>query len=167
METLTVPIRDLQPHPRNPRRHPAEQVLILRNSLRIHGQQKPVVVTPDFTILAGHGLVEAAEAEAWETVECKVYDGPYPEAFLVIDNRSTELALDDTALLVSLLEDLHGGEGLEATGYDDGDLAFLLAKLQAGSPDGVTFPEFDENLPDSDAKPKTATCPECGHVFTL
>ena len=81
-------IAALTPHPRNYRRHPEHQLAILRESLRVHGQQKPVVITPDGTILAGHGLVEAARAEGWTEIACHVYDGPYPEAFLAIDNRA-------------------------------------------------------------------------------
>jgi hypothetical protein len=40
-------IGDLRPHPRNYRRHPEHQLAILRESLRVHGQQKAVVITPD------------------------------------------------------------------------------------------------------------------------
>ncbi len=69
-------ISALRPHPRNYRRHPEHQLAILRESLRVHGQQKPVVITPVGTILAGHCLVEAARLEGWESIACHMYDGP-------------------------------------------------------------------------------------------
>jgi len=124
-------IADLRPHPRNYRRHPEHQLDILRESLRVHGQQKPVVITPDGTILAGHGLVEAARAEGWSDIACHIYDGPYPEAFLVIDNRASDLAEDDEEALAELLRDLDAQEQLHATGWGEDDLAELLLRLDA------------------------------------
>ncbi|MBE9565933.1 MAG: DNA modification methylase [Proteobacteria bacterium] len=124
-------ISDLRPHPRNYRRHPEHQLAILRESLRIHGQQKPVVITPDGTILAGHGLVEAAKAEAWSEIACHVYDGPYPEAFLAIDNRASDLAEDDEAALAALLRDLDSQDQLRAAGWEQDDLSELLLRLDA------------------------------------
>ena len=124
-------ISALRPHPRNYRRHPERQLALLQESLRVHGQQKPVVITPDGTILAGHGLVEAAKAEGWQEIGCHVYDGPYPEAFLAIDNRASDLAEDDEAALAALLRDLDAVGNLSAAGYEDDELNELLARLDA------------------------------------
>jgi site-specific DNA-methyltransferase (adenine-specific) len=124
-------IADLRPHPRNYRRHPERQLALLRESLRIHGQQKPVVITPDGTVLAGHGLVEAARLEGWIEIACHVYDGPYPEAFLAIDNRASDLAEDDETALAELLRDLEAQEQLHATGWGEDDLSELLLRLDA------------------------------------
>ena len=124
-------IADLRPHPRNYRRHPERQLALLRESLRIHGQQKPVVITPDGTILAGHGLVEAARLEGWIEIACHVYDGPYPEAFLAIDNRASDLAEDDETALAELLRGLEAQEQLHATGWGEDDLSELLLRLDA------------------------------------
>ncbi len=129
-------IADLRPHPRNYRRHPERQLALLRESLRIHGQQKPVVITPDGTILAGHGLVEAAKLEGWTEIACHVYDGPYPEAFLAIDNRASDLAEDDETALAELLRDMDAQEQLHATGWGEDDLAELLLRLDAEEKQG-------------------------------
>jgi hypothetical protein len=163
----TRQLTSLSPHPRNPRRHPPEQIEKLRLSLRTHGAQKPVVVTSEGTILAGHGLVEAMLAEGWKEAAVHIYDGPYPEAFLVIDNRSADLAIDDHQALADLLQSLQEPEQLSATGFSDDDLRSLLVELARNDPANVEFPEYDENLPDSDAKEKKVTCPECGHEFTI
>jgi len=136
---LTVqmwPIARLRPHPLNYRRHGEHQLLVLRESLRVHGQQKPVVITPDGTILAGHGLVEAAKLEGWTEIACHVYNGPYPEAFLAMDNRASDLAEDDEAALAQLLRDLDAQEQLHATGWGEDDLAELLLRLDAAEKRG-------------------------------
>jgi DNA modification methylase len=109
---------------------------VLRESLRIHGQQKPVVITPDGTILAGHGLVEAARLEGWQEIACHVYDGPYPEAFLAIDNRTSDLAEDDETALAELLRDLDAQEQLHATGWGEDDLEELLLRLDSQEKQG-------------------------------
>ncbi len=130
---LTTEVRavsTLQPHPRNYRRHPEHQLALLRESLRVHGQQKPVVVTPDGTILAGHGLVEAARAEGWTELAVHVYDGPYPEAYLSLDNRASDLAEDDEAALAELLKDLDAQDQLTAAGWEPEDLRELLLRLE-------------------------------------
>ena len=130
------PIASLQRHPGNYRRHPEHQLAILRESLRVHGQQKPVVITPDGTILAGHGLVEAARAEGWTEIACHVYDGPYPEAFLAIDNRASDLAEDDEAALAQLLRDLEAQDQLNAAGWGEDDLSELLLRLDSQEKQG-------------------------------
>jgi DNA modification methylase len=147
--TLTAEPRELaalRPHPRNYRRHPERQLALLRESLRVHGQQKPVVITPDGTILAGHGLVEAAGAEGWTQIGVHVYDGPYPEAFLAIDNRSSDLAEDDETALAELLRDLDAAGSLTAAGYGEDDLSELLARLDAEDKRGR-----DERFSEQDA----------------
>ncbi len=109
----TRPLADLHPHPMNYRRHGPEQLEVLCRSLREHGQQKPVVIAADGTILAGHGLVEAAQAEGWSELAVHVYDGPHPEAFLAMDNRASDLAEDDEDALAALLRRLEADGELE------------------------------------------------------
>jgi DNA modification methylase len=129
-------IDGLRPHPLNYRRHPESQFEVLRQSLRDHGLQKPVVVTPDGTILAGHGLVEAAKAEGWTEIAVHVYDGPHPDAFVVADNFSASLAVDDEQALAELLTRLEADGELSASGYQEDDLAELLARLEAEEKSG-------------------------------
>lgn len=134
MQIEQRPTTDLKPHPANYRRHPEAQLAVLRDSIRVHGLQKPVVIQSDGTILAGHGLVEAAKLEGLEQVPVHVYDGPYPDAFLAMDNRSALLAEDDEKALSDLLTELQGRGTLEASGYGDGDLEGLLGALSQPGP---------------------------------
>ena len=55
----------LKPHPDNYHAHPDDQVEELAASLRQHGFYRTVVVARDLTILAGHGIVEAAMISSW------------------------------------------------------------------------------------------------------
>src|SRR3990172_9879958 len=98
------PIARLQANPRNYRSHPPEQIQVLVASLLRHGQQKPIVVTPDGVILAGHGVLEAAKAAGWQEVAVKVYTGSNPEAYLVDDNETERLAGDDEQILARVFQ---------------------------------------------------------------
>jgi DNA modification methylase len=124
------PVARLTAHPANYRRHPPEQIEVLRRSIRAHGLQKPIVIKADGTILAGHGLVEAARLEGYTQVPVHVYTGKHPDAFLVADNYSAQLAVDDEPALAALLKRLAAGDELVASGYTEDGLSGLIAKLE-------------------------------------
>ena len=123
------PVASLTAHPANYRRHPPEQIEVLRRSIRAHGLQKPVVIMVDGTILAGHGLVEAARLEGYSQVPVHVYTGRHPDAFLIADNFSAQLALDDEPALAALLQRLAADDELAASGYTQDDLGSLITRL--------------------------------------
>jgi len=72
-------------------------------------------------------------------------------AYLVADNRLTEIGGWDDAKLIDMLQALKDGPGLTGTGYDDDDLQKLLD--DAGS----------ELLRDSGGR--EVRCPRCGETF--
>jgi ParB-like chromosome segregation protein Spo0J len=55
-----VPLASLKPHPRNYRIHPDDQLEHIIKSIQEHGFYRNVVAARDGTILAGHGVVQAA-----------------------------------------------------------------------------------------------------------
>jgi len=102
-----VPIDSVRPHPKNTRRHPPEQLELLKNSLREFGQYRPIVVHAgtDY-ILAGNGVYEAARQLGWETirivrVEC---DETHALAILMADNRLAELSWWDYESMATIPE---------------------------------------------------------------
>jgi hypothetical protein len=133
MQIEQVPIDSLTPHARNFRQHPPAQLSHLQASLREYGWARNVVVSRDNVILAGHGIVEAARKEGHATVP--VYrlnlkgDDPKAEKFLVLENTVSRLAEDDDTQLAALLADVQRTEGLDGTGYTDGDLDALIAEM--------------------------------------
>jgi hypothetical protein len=102
-----VPIDSVRPHPKNTRRHPQEQIELIKNSLREFGQYRPIVVHAgtDY-ILAGNGVYEAARQLGWETirivrVEC---DETHALAILMADNRLAELSWWDYESMAAIPE---------------------------------------------------------------
>lgn len=145
-----VPIHELEPFPNNPRLGNTGAVA---KSLARFGQLKPIVVDGR-RIVAGHTLVRAAESEGWTHVsasENRFASEEEQRAFLLADNRSSDLGAYDDRLLRDQLRALAETEG---TGYSEGDLAVLEARLRAQDPP-EGFPELD---PDMDTAYR---CPAC------
>lgn len=139
-----VPISALVPHPQNYRRHPQEQLDHLALSLQTNGFYRPVVTAHDLTILAGHGIVQAARLVGIDPVPVHRtryrLDDPEALKILVGDNESPRLARNDDAALAELLVQIRDESeaGLEGTGWDEEALAVLSEAIRSGSPGSGT-----------------------------
>lgn len=157
-EQVVVPVASLRPHERNYRRHPPEQLEHLVRSLEEHGVYRNVVVAEDGTILAGHGVVEAAIAAGMEEIPVirLAIDPASPQALKIVagDNELGRLGeIDDRALTEILREirEANADDGLLGTGFSDEALANLLyvtrpateiASFSAAA-EWVGMPEFE------------------------
>lgn len=141
-----VPIADLKPHPRNYRQHPDDQLAQIEQSLREHGFYRNVVVANDLTILAGHGIVQAAKRLGFTAVPVvKLPVEPFsPKALKVLvgDNELGHLGVRDDRELSELLKEIQGLDldGLLGTGYDE----MMLANLAFVSRPEQEIGSFDE-----------------------
>lgn len=126
MQTKTVDVDSLNNDPRNARAHPVGQLEQLQASLRRFGQVKPIVITPDGQVVAGHGVLAAARAEGWLTVEAVVTGlvGAERTAFAVADNRLAELSSWDYQALATLGPELTELDGL---GFTAAELSNIMA----------------------------------------
>lgn len=126
-----IPLADLQPHPHNYNRHPAKQIKRIATSLRKFGQVRSIVVWRN-TILAGHGVVEAARSMRWNEIAADVLPDEYPEhlalAYVAADNELGRMGDPDQAALAAIIEQSKSidNELLEAIGYDESELAKLI-----------------------------------------
>ena len=152
-----VEIDELRPHPRNYQRHPDDQLDEIARSISEHGYFRNIVVARDHTILAGHGVVEAARRLGHRTVPVLLLDveadSPQALKVLVADNEISRLAeIDDRALTEMLREIMHEAEtALDGTGFTPEQLAALtmvtrsadeLADFDAAA-EWVGMPEFE------------------------
>lgn len=130
-EQLQLSVADLVPHPRNYKAHPDDQIAHIMESIRTHGVYRNVVVARDGrTILAGHGVREAALRLKRETVLGVRVDldpgEPLALKLLAGDNEMARLGMTDDRGLTELLRDVKDSAGLLGTGFDDMMLANLL-----------------------------------------
>lgn len=152
----TRALADLTPHPSNPRLHPHAQVEKLRDSLDRFGFIKgSIVVAPDGTIITGHGVYEALQAEGYQEADVVVadLDAGLLAAFLVADNKLGEESRWDMPLLNALFADLEDmGVEMEATGFD----------MEEINPDFEPVGQDEQSRLD---ETQPIICPECGHEF--
>lgn len=134
----TLPIAALKPHPRNPRQHPDEQISDLEASLERWSQVQSVVVHDQgdrtYHIIAGHGLIEAAQREGFAEIDARVMGADWPEeeavGYLAADNKLREKGEDDLERLTELLqEQANAGYHLESLGSSQEELDALLEEL--------------------------------------
>jgi DNA modification methylase len=126
LRRLLVPVTELTPHPRNPRRG---DVAVIQSSLERFGQQRPILALPDGTVVAGNHTLAAVLAAGWSHIAVIRSDlsDQEIEAYLVADNRTSDLGTYDDAQLADLLASL---DDVSATGYAEDDLRSLLAELE-------------------------------------
>ncbi len=125
---------ELLAHPQNYRAHPAEQIEEIAKSLRALGQYRNVVARPDGTLLAGHGVVEAARKVGMKSIAVHIFEGTAEQEHLlmVADNELSRKAVDDEHALHGLLKQLQQEWGdLGGTGWDDDEHEQRLAELAA------------------------------------
>lgn len=158
--TYAAPIADLRPHPRNYQTHPEDQLAQLMKSIEQLGFYRNVVVARDNTILAGHGVVQAATKLGKQTVPVIKLDldpnEPRALKVLVSDNEISNLAMTDDRALTELLKEILDTDALLGTGYDEQQLAALVfqtrteaeiptmdAAAEWAGATGVSATEFD------------------------
>lgn len=129
-KTESVSIADLKPHPRNYRKHSEDQLKHIVESIRQHGLYRNVVITTDNTILAGHGVIEAAKKMKWKQISVIRLNvkpnEPRALKLLAGDNEISNLAENDDRALTELLKELQTSDSLLGTGFDEQQLAALL-----------------------------------------
>lgn len=150
--------------PANARKHDERNIKAIMDSLRMHGQRKPVVLYSDM-IVAGNGTVAAAKRLGW--TEVWVNNDPFEsleaaKAYALQDNRSAELAAWDDVVLGDTLQELkESGFDLDEIGFNDAELNAIINKetdiikeINGAKEYGEeAFQEFEHK------------CPKCGFEF--
>lgn len=125
-ELTQVPVAKLIPYVNNARTHSAEQIKKLRGSLREFGFVNPILIDRNFNVLAGHGRLEAAQAEGYTEVPCVYVDHlteAQKKAYILADNRmAMDAGWDEDMLRVELESLQEMAYDLSLTGFDAGEL---------------------------------------------
>lgn len=131
IETQTIDIDTVHPHPRNVRQG---DIGAISQSLQAHGQFKAITYQKSTgRILAGNHTWKAAKALGWKQIAASavVCDDEQALKILLVDNRSSDLATYDDKELMELLKELSQNDPLlEGTLFDGDDLDDLVFKLE-------------------------------------
>ena len=113
MDTIEIPLEDLEPDPCTVRKHSKRYSEAIVNSLAEFGQVKPIIVLKrrgksPHVVVAGNGTLEAANKMGWASLRAVVFNGTKAQAraYAIADNRTAELAAWDSEELLAQLEDL-------------------------------------------------------------
>jgi ParB-like chromosome segregation protein Spo0J len=157
-------IDQLTPDPANPRRHSCKQIRQIANRIRAFGLNVPILIDREGKVIAGHGRLLACRLLGITEVPTLCLDHLTPaqvRAFMIADNRLTEIATWDDRLLAQQFKDLSllGLDfSLELTGFEMGEIDLRIASL-ADVPDQADDP--------ADALPEFSTQPPVSKIGDL
>lgn len=149
-----VSVDQLRPNPKNPNKHPKDQIEKLGKIIRGNGWRNPITVsTRSGLIVKGHGRLLTAQLEELKEVpvEYQNYESEEAElADLTADNRIAELAEMDSKMLADIFADIDTGAiDFELSGYSEEeykDIATALSEAvhnEVNDPDAVIEPPAD------------------------
>lgn len=102
-----VEINKLIPYVNNAKQHNENQITKIAASIREFGFLSPCVIDSNYNVIAGHGRIMAAKKLGLETVPVVFAEGltdAQRKAYILADNRLSELADWDMELVTSELE---------------------------------------------------------------
>jgi DNA modification methylase len=139
-EFKIIPIKDLKPWGKNPRKHDIEKLV---KSIETFGFRAPLVVNRcdnQYFVEAGHGRLMAARAVGLQSLPCVIVEDneQTAAAYAIADNRLQEFSCWDEEKLANLLKEFDG-ELTETIGFTAGELDKLLSDLSRGTPGEETF----------------------------
>ena len=125
MDIINLPISDIIPYQKNPRRND-KAVKPVMESIKQFGFKVPLVIDKDNVVVCGHTRLRAAKRLKLKEVPCIRADDLTDEqikAFRLADNKTAEFATWDLELL--------NGELLEIKDIDMGDFGFDMPEPEA------------------------------------
>ena len=139
----------LVPYARNSRTHSDEQVAQISASIKEFGFTNPVLIDDEGVIIAGHGRTMAAQRLDMKEVPCLrlgYLTDAQKKAYVIADNKLALNAGWDDEMLAIELKELNAEDfDLSLTGFDDNELAALLAEaVEEGLTDEDSVPDAPE-----------------------
>ena len=152
MDVVDLPLEQIIPYARNPRRN-EQAIATVAASIQEFGWRQPIVVDEAMVVLAGHTRLEAARKLGFKTAPVHIAKGltaNQARAFRIMDNRSSENAEWDKDLLNLELADLLEADfDLGLTGFTDDELNALMSSLE----DGTGPQEGEDDVPETPEDP--------------
>jgi hypothetical protein len=132
-------VETLKLDPGNPRVHSKKQIRQIANSIRVFGFNVPILIDRHNNVIAGHGRLLACRELGIAEVPTLRLDHLTPaqvDAFMIADNRLTEIGSWDDRLLAQQLKDLSLLDlefSIEITGFEMAEIDLRIASLDGGS----------------------------------
>ena len=177
-----VPIEKLKPlsDDVNVASHPQSEIDMLKKSIEIYGQYRPVIVDKDYNVYAGNALTEALKQMGAKEVSVVMYSDLTDEelkTLMTVDNWTSEMSILKKNKISDLVRDLD----LTGQGWDFGtvfmDDAELSKILNSGGSDFIPLEKEHASMTEKlgghqdDDGEKLAEgyvkCPNCGMTIKV
>ena len=150
------PVERLVPYERNARTHSETQVAQIAASIVEFGFNAPILVDSSSGIIAGHGRLMAARKLGLPEVPVIVLDHlseTQKRAYIIADNKLTELGGWDAEALSLELKDLQGAEfDLDLLGFSDREIEALIGETAS---EQEARDAGEDAVPEAPAEPVT------------
>ena len=157
MKIEKVKIGDIKPYANNAKLHPKEQIEQIKKSILEFGNNDPIAIDSDNTIIEGHGRYEALKELGYDEVEVIKLSHLTEEqkkAYILVHNK---LTMNTGFDLDILNEELEAIENIDMKEFDFKDL------------EDIDIDNFFEDMEEKEKEKekKTITCPTCGEIIEL
>ena len=148
MELIKKKVSELIPYINNSRTHSEEQITQLISSIKEFGFTNPILLSPDNSIIAGHGRLQAVKRLGYEEVPCIIISGltkTQIKALIIADNQLALNAGWDLEKLSVEVEGLQDEDfNIDILGFNNDFIKDLLKKVE-GLTDQDAVPEAKLN----------------------
>lgn len=164
---VLLSIDEVLDDPSNENLHPESQIVLLRASIRLYGQQEPILIDRNNMCIAGHGIKQAMKLEGKTDIECKYSNlkGAHRAGYRIAANQLARLSHFDPELLrdnvLAISQQMKVKFDPAFLGFEPGELKQILGENSVDL-EGLEFPEYDETAAD---KVHLIECPKCHHQF--
>lgn len=132
-----ISVSDINPHPRNPRKHSQAQIRALARSIEAFGFNAPILIDKFHKTIAGHARLDAAKLTGLKQVPTICLDNlteTQIRAYMLADNQLAQLSTwDDESLAIHLkeLSEITLDFDLEVIGFETAEIDLRIQSLEA------------------------------------
>jgi len=153
MNVEFLPVTALRPYAGNARTHSARQIRKIAKSIKAFGFNNPILTDDEYTVIAGHGRLEAAKQLKMATVPVVKLSHLSKEqvrAYVLADNKlALEAGWDKEVLSIELQGLVALDFEVELTGFETAEIDIVLGEAEeaAGAAPGA------DALPEPSSRP--------------
>jgi site-specific DNA-methyltransferase (adenine-specific) len=176
MKIQTLPLDDIKPYWRNPRKNEGA-VEAVKQSITDYGFNQPIILDVKKVIIAGHTRYKALMELGWKEAPCVVIDLPPAKAkeYRIADNKTSELSEWDMDALIPELREIDKVASMQVF-FPDLDLKGLLedtatvasvTTAQVEKAEASLNGQFEEKSATVQGQYVEILCPHCAEAFFL
>ena len=176
MKIQTLPLDDIKPYWRNPRKNEGA-VEAVKQSITDYGFNQPIILDVKKVIIAGHTRYKALMELGWKEAPCVVIDLPPAKAkeYRIADNKTSELSEWDMDALIPELREIDKVASMQVF-FPDLDLKGLLedtatvasvTTAQVEKAEASLNGQFEEKSASVQGQYVEILCPHCAEAFFL